>query len=114
YVLLLIVAWLLHEHRWRSAIFFGLALATKQIAWYFIPFYAILLYRRYGFKEVVYRLTIAGSLGLATNLPFILWNPQAWLAGVLAPVADPMFPMGVGIINLSVAHLLPYFTSTIY
>lgn len=114
YVLLLIVAWLMHEHRWRSAVFFGLALATKQIAWYFVPLYAILLYRKYGFKEVVYRLTIAGSLGLATNLPFILWNPQAWMAGILAPVADPMFPMGVGIVNLSVAHLLPYFPEQVY
>jgi hypothetical protein len=114
YVLLLIVAWLFQEHRWRSAIFFGLALATKQISWYFLPLYAILLFRNYGFKEVVYRLAIAGSLGLAINLPFILWNPQAFLAGILAPVADPMFPMGVGIINLSVAHLLPYFPSNIY
>jgi hypothetical protein len=114
YVLLLIVAWLLHEHRWRSAIFFGLALAAKQIAWYFIPLYAILLYRKYGLKEAVYRLAIAGGLGLAINLPFILWNPQAFLAGILAPVADPMFPMGVGIINLSVAHILPYFPSDVY
>lgn len=114
YILLLIVAWLLHEQRWRSTIFFGLALATKQIAWYFIPLYAILLYRKYGLKEVAYRLTAAVGLGLVTNLPFILWNPQAWLAGVLAPVADPMFPMGVGIINLSVAHLLPYFPSNVY
>jgi hypothetical protein len=114
YVLLLIVAWLLYEYRWRSAIFFGLALATKQIAWYFIPLYAILLYRQYGFKEVVYRLAVAGGVGLVFNLPFILWNPQAWLAGILAPVADPMFPMGVGIINLSVAHLLPYFPEQVY
>ncbi len=114
YVLLLIVAWLLYEHRWRSAVFFGLALATKQIAWYLIPLYAILLYRQYGCKEVVYRLTVAGVLALAFNLPFILWNPQAWLAGILAPVADPMFPMGVGIINLSVVHLLPYYPEQVY
>src|SRR5258708_34792302 len=65
-------------------------------------------------KEVIYRLVIAGSIGLAFNLPFILWNPQAWLAGILAPMADPMFPMGVGPINLSVTHLLPYLPKWAY
>lgn len=114
YVLLLILAWLAHKHRWGSALCLGLALASKQIAWYFLPFYAVMLLRQYGWKEALYRLGIAGSLGLAINLPFILWNPHAWLAGVMAPVADPMFPMGVGMINLSVAHLLPYFPSMVY
>ncbi|HZO75110.1 MAG TPA: glycosyltransferase 87 family protein [Ktedonobacteraceae bacterium] len=114
YALLIALVWLLRDHRWRSAIFFGLALASKQIAWFFIPFYLIMVYRQYGIKETAYRLTIAGSIGLAINLPFILWNPHAWLAGVLAPVVDPMFPMGVGIINLSVTHLLPFFPQWVY
>ncbi len=114
YALLIALVWLLREHRWRSAICFGLALASKQIAWFFIPFYLIMTYRQYGIKEAMYRMTIAGSIGLAINLPFILWNPHAWLAGVLAPVVDPMFPMGVGIINLSVTHLLPFFPQWVY
>ncbi len=114
YVLFLILAWLAYKHRWGFAICLGLAVATKQIAWYFVPFYAIMLLRQYGWKEAIYRLSIAGSLGLAINLPFIIWNPHAWLAGVMAPVADPMFPMGVGIVNLSVGHLLPYFPETVY
>jgi len=114
YTLLIALVWLLRDHRWRSAIFLGLALASKQIAWFFIPFYLIMVYRHYGIKETVYRLTIAGSIGLAINLPFILWNPHAWLAGVLAPVVDPMFPMGVGIVNLSVTHLLPFFPQWVY
>jgi hypothetical protein len=108
YTLLIALAWWLRDRRWASALCLGLALASKQIAWYFAPFYFIMNWRLYSFKEAVYRLLIAGTLGLLINLPFILWNPQAWLAGILAPVIDPMFPMGVGIVNLSVTHLIPY------
>ena len=114
YTLLIVLVWLLRDKRWSSALFLGLALASKQIAWFFIPFYMIMVFRNYGLKEVIYRLAIAGSIGLVFNLPFILWNPQAWLAGILAPMADPMFPMGVGIVDLSVTHLIPYFPKWAY
>jgi hypothetical protein len=112
--LLFVLAWLKRDSRWWSAILFGLAMATKQTSWFLIPFYAILVLRQYGWKEALSRLTIAGSLCLLINLPFILWNPHAWLAGILAPVADPMFPLGVGIIDLSVTHLLPFFPTGVY
>jgi len=95
-------------------VYFGLALASKQIAWYFAPFYLIMIWRHYGFKEAIYRMAIASGLGLLINLPFIMWDWKAWLAGVMAPVADPMFPMGVGLINLSDTHLLPYLPQTVY
>ena len=114
YVLLLVVVWLLREKRWLSALFLGLAVASKQIAWFFVPFYAILIWRHYGPREACLRLAIAGSLALVINLPFIIWNPEAWLAGVLAPMADPMFPLGVGLVNLSSAHLLPYLPNWLY
>jgi uncharacterized membrane protein len=112
--LLLVLTWLLRDKRWWSAVCLGLAIATKQIAWYFIPFYIIMVLRNYGFKEALYRTIIAGSVGLAINLPFIIWDAHAWLAGIMAPIADPMFPLGVGIINLSTSHLLPYFSSKVY
>ncbi|MFL5626969.1 MAG: glycosyltransferase 87 family protein, partial [Ktedonobacteraceae bacterium] len=114
YTLLIVLVWLTRDKRWSSALFLGLAMASKQIAWFFLPFYAIMLLRQYGMKEVVYRMAIAGSIGLAFNLPFILWNPQAWLAGILAPMADPMFPMGVGPISLSIAHLVPFLPKWVY
>ena len=114
YILLISLTWWLRRHRWSSAVYFGLAMASKQIAWYFAPFYLIMIWRHYGFKEAVYRMAIASGLGLLINLPFIMWDWKAWLAGVLAPVADPMFPMGVGLINLSKTHLLPYFPQMVY
>ena len=114
YTLLIVMAWLLRDYRWRSALFLGLAVASKQIAWYFVPFYLIMTWRHYSLEEAVRRLAIAGTIGLAFNLPFILWDPQAWLAGVFAPVADPMFPLGIGLIELSITHVLPYFPGWVY
>lgn len=114
YTLLIVLVWLQREQRWSSAIFLGLALASKQISWFFIPFYIMMVWRHYGYKEAAYRMAIASALGLAINLPFILWNPGSFLAGILAPMADPMFPMGVGIVNLSITHLLPFFPQTVY
>ena len=114
YTLFVVIAWLLRDHRWRSSLFLGLAIASKQIAWLFAPFYFIMTWRHYGLKEALYRLAIAGGIGLAINLPFILWNPHAWLAGILAPVVDPMFPLGIGFIELSINHLLPFFPTWVY
>jgi hypothetical protein len=114
YTLLIVLAWLWRDKRWPSALLLGLAIASKQTVWFFVPFYAILVLRQYGFREACLRLTVAGSMALAINLPFIIWNPAAWLSGVLAPLADPMFPLGVGIVSLSSYHLLPYLPSSFY
>ena len=113
-ILLLVLAWLWRDKRWASAVMLGLALASKQPAWFFLPFYLILTIRFYGFKETLYRSLIAGGIGLACNLPFIIWNPHAFIAGILAPVADPMYPMGVGIVNLSVTNLFPFLPKLAY
>src|SRR5712692_3985963 len=114
YILLILLAWLLRDARWWSVICLGLAFATKQLAWFFIPFYAILIWRHAGLKEATGRLSMAGIVALAINLPFILWNPHAWLAGVLAPVADPMYPMGVGLVALSSTPALPLLPGVVY
>ncbi len=113
-ILLIVVAWLLRERGWWSALFLGLALASKQLSWFFIPFYAMMVWRQYNFMEAARRLTIASGVALAINIPFILWNPHAWIAGVMAPMSDPMFPMGVGLISLSSTPLLPIFPSMVY
>ncbi len=112
--LLIIVSWWKRDQRWLSALFFGLALATKQTSWFLAPFYAIMTLRLYGFKETWYRFTFASGIFLLFNLPFILWNPHAWLVGIMAPIADPMFPLGVGLINLNVIHYLPFFPTWVY
>lgn len=112
--LFVVLAWWLRNHRWSSAVYFGLAMASKQIAWFFAPFYLILIWRNYGFKEAIHRMAIASGLGLLINLPFIMWDWKAWVIGMMAPMSDPMFPLGVGLINLSATDLLPYFPQTVY
>lgn len=114
YILLISTAWLLRDQRWLSTLMLGLAIASKQTAWLFVPFYFIMVWQERSYKEAFARLVIAISIGLIINLPFIIWNASAWLHGILAPVADPMFPLGIGIISLSTTHLLPYFPNWIY
>ena len=112
--LLVVMAWMLRKRRWTSTLLLGLAFASKQTSWFLAPFYAILIWRTYGWKEMLIRMSVAGGIFLACNLPFILWNPQAWLAGVLAPMSDPMFPLGVGLVGFSVTHLIPFLPKWVY
>jgi hypothetical protein len=114
-ILFIVVSWLWRDRRWLSALALGLAISCKQPAWFFLPFYAILIFRTYGWKEALYRLILASGVLLVLNLPFFLWNPQDWFAGVMAPISDPMFPMGVGIVGLVGSPLLHnYMASSIY
>ena len=114
YISLLTLAWLLSHRRGFSIILLGLAIASKQTAWFFVPFYVMMVYWQYGFKEALGRVLAAFAIGLAINLPFILWGPSDWLAGVMAPLADPMFPMGTGLIALSTGHVIPFLSTQIY
>ncbi len=95
----LLMAWLLYRKKlWLSAIFMGIAIATKQIAWFLFPFYLILILREGGPKKAASIGVIAGAVFLAFNLPYILADPGLWLSSVMAPMTDPLFPNGVGII----------------
>ena len=95
---LLLVTWLaLNRNLWLSAIFMGLAVTTKQTAWFFLPFYLILLFRTQGVKKLFIVLFIIGGLFFFTNLPFIVANPDLWLASITSPMTDPMFPVGGGL-----------------
>lgn len=114
YILLLFVAWRWWRRPVLSTIFLGLALAAKQLAWFFVPFYALYIWRERGWREALSRVVGAGAVFALINGPFILNNPRAWLAGVLAPQVDPMFPLGSGLVGLSVSGLLPLAPSAVY
>jgi hypothetical protein len=114
YILLVFLAWLWWERWWLSAVLMGLALASKQIAWFYFPFYVIFIYQRRGVRDAAKRLIVGALVFFAINLPFVVLNSGAWLAGVLAPVRDPMFPEGVGVIVLSTGKLLPLLPNSVY
>jgi len=103
----LLMAWLLYRDKlWLSAIFMGIAIATKQIAWLLFPFYLILILRTNGLRTAACVGAIAGGVFLAFNLPYILTNPGLWLSSVMAPMIDDLFPNGAGIIMLSYTGII--------
>lgn len=114
YMLLIFMAWLWRERPVASTITLGLAIAAKQLAWFYLPFYAILIWRERGWRAAVTRLAGAGAIFLAINGPFIVVNPRAWLSGVLAPQVDPMFPLGNGLVRLSLSGLFPLAPAWVY
>lgn len=113
-ILLVLLAWLFWERWWVSAGLLGLAIATKQNAWFYVPFYLIFIFQRRGIRDALLRGGLALALFLTVNLPFIAMDGSAWVAGVLAPLRDPMFPEGAGVIALSVGKLLPFLPHSAY
>ena len=107
YLLFILLGWIFRRQLWLSALFMGLAATTKQIAWLFILFYLILIFREVGWKRAFQSFGVIALTFVATNLPFIFSAPQAWMQGVLAPILDPMFPKGAGLVAFSIAGILP-------
>ena len=113
YVLPFAAAWLWRERRW-SALAYGIAAATKQLAWFFAPFYLIAVVTTHGWREGLRRAAIGATVFAAANLPFIVSHPKDWLEGVTTPISDPMFPRGAGIVFLGTNGGLPLLPSSAY
>lgn len=112
---LLLIAWALVKRQlWVSAIFMGLAVATKQIAWLFLPFYLIMLLREIGLKKVVRVTAIIGGMFLAINAPFVVADPELWFTSIMAPMMDNLFPSGVGIVTLVTGGILNIQSSLVF
>jgi len=99
YALPLVIAWMYRDRRW-AAVPLGIALATKQIAWFFAPFWIIAVITERGWRAAARDAAIAAGVFTLTNLPFIVHDAQAWVAGILTPLAEPMFARGAGLIFL--------------
>ncbi len=113
YALPLVAAWLWRERRW-SGFLFGIACATKQLAWFFAPFYLLAVASQQGWRVAIRKGALAAAVFAVVDLPFLVADPAAWIAGVTAPVADPMFPRGAGIIFLVVNGILPLWPPLAY
>ena len=113
YVLPLVATWLWRERRW-SALAYGIAVATKQLAWFFAPFYLIAVVTTHGWREGLRRAAISAAVFVAANLPFLLLDPRDWLEGVMTPISEPMFPRGAGVIFLGTNGGLPLLPSNAY
>lgn len=107
YGLLLLIGYAEWRKRSVSPLFLGLAVGTKQLAWFFVPFYLVIVFRHFGWREAIRRSSIVILIFLLMNGPFIVQGPPAYLASVGAPARDPMFPLGIGIIALFVSSVWP-------
>lgn len=104
---LMLVSWLaLDRNLWVSAVFMGLSVSDKQTAWFFIPFFLILLFRQYGVKKLASALAIIAGIFAITNLPFAISDPGLWLTSIISPMSDPMFPIGGGLASLLTGGIL--------
>jgi uncharacterized membrane protein len=107
YGLFLLLGYAEWESPWLSPLMMGLAVGTKQLAWFFVPFYLLLVLRRLGAKDALRRAGIMACMFGLLNLPFILQSPVAYFTSIAGPMSDPMFPLGIGVIALFVANALP-------
>lgn len=107
YGLFLMVGYAEWASPWVSPLSMGLAAATKQIAWFFLPFYLVLVARELGWREALRRSAIMGVIFAVLNGPFIIQSPGAYLSSIAGPMADPMFPLGIGIVAVFVSGFLP-------
>ncbi len=113
-VALALVAWHIRDRRWLSSGLFGLALAYKQLTWFFIPFFLLDILFTYGWREAVKRCALVAVAFLLPNLPYIIASPQAWFESLWLPMSDPLFASGMGIIALSIGHIAPYAPPLVY
>jgi hypothetical protein len=94
-----------------SAVTFALACATKQLAWFFVPFYMLYVAGQGSPAERVRRvrkplLVLAGGLAVSV-LPWLLWGPRAFIEDTLmfqsGTLADSYPINGYGISMLMLA-----------
>jgi hypothetical protein len=97
----LLLAWVfVRRNLWVAALCLGLAIATKQTAWFFVPFFLILVLRTEGLKKAGLVAGVVGVVFLALNAPYIIMDARLWASSVLAPMGGQIFPLGVGLVAL--------------
>ncbi len=103
--------------QWRSpirrALWYGLACAFKQQAWIFAPFLLIKLWQESRDQTPSQRIFLLAeaffssvTVFMVFNLPFMLWNFDAWLSGVTTPFVEPMIVLGQGLSALTLAGVV--------
>lgn len=97
----LLLAWVLwRRNLWASAVCMGMAVATKQVVWFFLPFYLILLARQLSWRQAAISAGLVAGIFAAFNLPFIVAGPYIWFDSVVSMMRDALFPSGWGVITL--------------
>lgn len=111
----MLVGWVTaRKYPWVSAVLMGIAVTTKQTAWFLAPFYAILLFRTFGMKKTLYLGGIVAAVFLASNALFIVRAPVSWMNSLGAPMSTEFFPLGVGLITLVTSGIVVIKSSLVF
>jgi hypothetical protein len=110
----LTIGWIFVESRWLSPIAVGLAVASRQPAWFGAPFYLVGIWRRNGRAEAFRRAVIVAVAALVPNLPFMIDNPGAFFGGISAPMFAALPADGVGFVRFGLLGALPLLSRTVY
>ncbi|HYU81694.1 MAG TPA: hypothetical protein VFA31_03040 [Candidatus Polarisedimenticolia bacterium] len=111
---LLTIAWIFVESAWLSPIAVGLAVASRQPAWFAAPFYLLAIWKRNGRPEALRRAAIVGLVALLPNLPFIIDNSAAFFDGIGGPMLGALAPSGIGFVRLGLDGPLPLLPRAFY
>ena len=115
---------------WIGPVALGFACAIKQTPWFCVPILATGIFLeargsgRPAMRPTGRYLGTVGGVFFIVNLPFIVWQPAAWLHGTLLPFFGGLVAGGQGLVTLathglsgglsltmlSVAALLAYIT----
>jgi len=114
YALFLALGFMFIRHRTMSPILIGLAVASRQPAWFFVPFYLLAIWRRDGRPEALRRTVILLGTAVVPNLPFFLGAPEEFLKGVTAPMLVALEPYGVGLVSFGIGGVLPLWPRAAY
>ncbi len=97
----LLGGWILARRNWTAAaLLMGIAVSIKQIPWFTLPFFLILLWRTAGIQRTLKATSVIAVTFLAFNLPFIISDFGLWVNSILSPMVDNLFPLGVGVVTL--------------
>ncbi len=114
WILLILGSWLAMHRRWWSPVFIGLAVASRQTAWFVTPFYLIVVWRRWGRGEALRRALVSGVVALAVNAPFLVDAPAEFIGGIALPLLAPLEPDGVGAVRFAIGGLVPLLPRAAY
>jgi uncharacterized membrane protein len=88
--------------RWAGPVALGLACCMKQQPWLLAPFLVAGISIEAHRRKLDWRRIAARYVGLAfaafiiPNIPFMVWNPAAWISRLAMPVTGALVPMGFG------------------
>lgn len=68
-----------------SSVMLGLACMSKQTTWFILPFYAVFLWvtQKSRTRTLIHAMCITGSVIVFLCLPFLLWDPNAFVQSVV-------------------------------